>query len=160
MIGSMPLTSLAGGDVEFAKTAGCQLEIATRVAFRYRMGRHLVPRLILRNFSAFALIALSAGVTSAATFNWAVNCPADAVVGPVTVLALTYSGSVTLTPGVSSTVNILPLNGATREDNNAALQGTYSGLLVCTLTLAVSPYPSRDRSASMSLLPGPPGRDS
>ena len=154
----MPLTSLAGDDVEFAKTAGCQLEIATRVAFHYRMGKHLVPRLILRNLSAFALFTLSAGVTSAATFSWTVNCPANAVVGPVTVLALTYSGSVTLTQGVSSTVDlILPLNDLTQEDNNAALQGTYSGLLVCTLTLGGVTVPFT-RSFSLNVPPpGPTG---
>ena len=40
-----------------------------------------------------ALIALSHTAASAVTFSWTINCPTDTVVGPITVIAITYSGT-------------------------------------------------------------------
>jgi hypothetical protein len=84
--------------------------------------------------AAVALIGLGAGAASAAAFNWTVDCPNDTVVGPVTVLALNLTGSVTVTPNVPVTVALLPTANIIRRDNPASPPGTFTGTLQCTLT--------------------------
>ena len=81
-----------------------------------------------------ALISLGAGASSAQAFDWAVDCPNDTVVGPVTVLAVNFTGSVSLTPNVPVTVALLPTANIIRRDNPASPPGTFTGTLQCTLT--------------------------
>ena len=81
-----------------------------------------------------ALLALSPTDARAATFSWTVNCPTDTVVGPVTVLAVNFTGSVTVTPNVPVTVALLPTANLIRRDNPASPPGTFTGTLQCTLT--------------------------
>ena len=83
---------------------------------------------------SIALIALGATAAGAVTFSWTINCPTDTVVGPVTVIAITYSGTVDATQNVPVTVFLLPQANVIVMNNNAAAQGTYTGTVSCTLT--------------------------
>jgi hypothetical protein len=82
-----------------------------------------------------ALLALSPAAARADTFSSTVSCPTDTVVGPVTVLAINLTGSVTVTPNVPVTVALLPTANLQRRDNPASPPGTFTGTLQCTLTL-------------------------
>ena len=81
-----------------------------------------------------ALLALApATAAEAQTFSWTVNCPVI-VVGPVTVLANNYSGTVALTANTPVTIALLPTNQITQVNNPAAAAGTFTGSGTCTLT--------------------------
>lgn len=90
-------------------------------------------RLLLGLLAASSVLGLGTTVSSAATFSWSVSCT-ETVVGPVTVLAVTFSGSVDLTPGVPVTVALLPTANLMRNDNPSAPAGTHTGVLSCSLT--------------------------
>ena len=92
-------------------------------------------RLLLGILIASPLLGLGATASSAATFSWTVDCPTtDTVVGPVTVLQVTFPGTVDLTPGVATTVALLPTANLIRNDNPSAPAGTHTGTLSCSLT--------------------------
>lgn len=119
----------------------------------------MMSRLFAPRLAASAFLALGAVTADAATFNFSMTCPADTVVGPVTVLAYVppLTGSVTLTPGVPATDSFLPTNQLTQQNNNAAAGGTYLGTLNCTLTLGGVPTAfSRSFSLNVPPLPPPP----
>ena len=92
-----------------------------------------MARFIGRMFFTLAFLALTSAAARAATFNYSISCP-QTIIGPVTVLAFSPSGSVTLAPYTASTVGLLPTNNITRVDNNAAAVGIYGGTLSCSLT--------------------------
>lgn len=103
--------------------------------------------------AAVSVLGLGTAVSSAATFSWTVDC-AEVVVGPVTVLAVNFTGSVDLTPGVPVTVALLPTANLMRRDNPAAPPGTHIGVLSCTLTFGGVTVPfTRD----LTLVIGPSG---
>ena len=105
-----------------------------------------------------ALIALSSTMAGAATFNWAVLCPTDTVVGPVTVSKLTpaFSGTVDLTVNVPVTLALFPTAIVIIMNDNAAAPGIYTGTLSCTLTFGgvIVPF---TRSYSLEVTAGPLG---
>jgi hypothetical protein len=105
------------------------------------------------------LLAFGAAGAHAATFNFSMTCPADTIVGPITVKAAVppLTGSVTLTPGVPAIDSFLPTNQLTQQNNNAAAGGTYLGTLNCTLTFGGVPTNfSRSFSLNVPPLPSPP----
>lgn len=118
-----------------------------------------MSQLFSSSLAVSAFLALGAATANAATFNYSMTCPADTVVGPITVKAYVppLTGSVTLTPGVPATDSFLPTNQLTVENNNAAAGGTYLGTLNCTLTLGGVPAGfSRSFSLNVPALPSPP----
>jgi hypothetical protein len=75
-------------------------------------------------------------VSNAATFNYTVSCN-QTTLGPSTIDlgGLSNSGSVTLTPGVTSNnLSILNFGLANRVDNNTVTSGTFTGTQSCSLT--------------------------
>jgi hypothetical protein len=106
-----------------------------------------------------ALIALSSTAASAATFNWAVNCPTDAVVGPITLKGsnVVLSGTVDVTSNVPVTAQpILSTAIVIITTNNAAAPGVYTGTLSCTVTFGGVTVPFT-RSLSLEVTAGPTG---
>lgn len=89
---------------------------------------------VICGIAALTLVVLGAGAATAQTFSWTVDCPTDTVVGPVTVLAVDFAGSVTVTPNVPVTVALLPTANLLRRDDPASPPGTFTGTLQCTLT--------------------------
>jgi hypothetical protein len=90
-------------------------------------------RLLLGLLAVSSVLTLGTTASSAATFSWTVSC-SEVVVGPVTVLAVNFSGSVDVTEGVPVTVALLPTANLIRNDNPSAPAGTHTGTLSCSLT--------------------------
>ena len=104
-----------------------------------------------------ALLALSPAAARAATFSWTVDCPTDTVVGPITVKAITFSGTVNAQPNVPVTLALLPSANLIIQNNNAAAQGTFTGTVSCTLTFGGVAVPFT-QSLSLDVPPaGPTG---
>jgi exosortase sorting signal-containing protein len=90
-------------------------------------------RLLLGLLAVSSVLTFGTTVSSAATFSWTVSC-SEVVVGPVTVLAINFAGSVDVTEGVPVTVALLPTANLVRNDNPSAPAGTHTGTLSCSLT--------------------------
>ena len=97
-----------------------------------RPTRSLVPHVC--GVFVLALLALSPTIASAVTFNWSVDCPTDVVLGPITVKAITFAGTVDAQLNVPVTLALLPSANLIIQNNNAAPQGTFTGTVSCTLT--------------------------
>lgn len=110
-------------------------------------------RLLVGLLAVASLVALAPAPSSAATFAWTVDC-AEVVVGPVTVLAVNFAGSVDVVAGVPVTVGLLPTANLIRRDNPAALPGTYVGVLSCNLTFGGVTVPF---TRTLTLVIGPSG---
>ena len=120
-----------------------------------RTTRSLVPHVC--GVFVLALLALSPTVASAVTFNWSVNCPTDVVLGPITVKALTFAGTVDAPLNVPVTLALLPSANLIIQNNNAAAQGTFTGTVSCTLTFGGVTVPFT-QSLSLEVPPaGPTG---
>ena len=105
---------------------------------------------------ALALVVVGATPAAAATFDWEVSCPNDTAVGPVTVLAIDFTGSVTVSPGAPVTVALLPTANLMRRDNPAAPPGVHTATLQCTLTFGGITIPF-ERSLTLEIVPGGTG---
>jgi hypothetical protein len=87
-----------------------------------------------RGWSAVLILALCAGVSSAATFSYSISCQGQTI-GPDQIQAYSQSGSVTLTPNVANVSNTVDFfNGTTNVFFNNLSQ-TYNGTLLCNFTL-------------------------
>ena len=106
-------------------------------------------RLLLGLLAASSLVALGPGVSSAATFSWSVAC-SETVVGPVTVLAVNFDGTVDLTLGAPVTVALLPTANLLRRDDLNAPAGVSTGVLSCSLTFGGVTVPLT-RSLSLTI---------
>jgi hypothetical protein len=87
-----------------------------------------------RGWSAVLILALCAGVSSAATFSYSISCQGQTI-GPDQIQAYSQSGSVTLTPNVANVSNTVDFfNGTTNVFFNNLSQ-TLNGTLLCNFTL-------------------------